>query len=241
MSMTAAQICALAAQIAKGPGMTSQAGQYLNMELEELVLIRNLKINRVTTTLTLGANTYGPFNLESDYLRTYDMFYPMPSTGAPGSYTGITIFLRPATMEQFDAEFKSPSTANYPYEFATDLSGLADNPATVGLLYIYPQSSGQLSVTHRYMVKRPDITSPESSSTVPWFPYSSYLVKKVATRMMEVTGDDRHDSFNMQCEEMLRPYLIQEGDEQQTVQNIRLDPRHFRGPNKLKPVKSYPF
>lgn len=120
--MQAQQICLLASREAKGgTGMVAIAGQYLNLELEDLKLNRDLKINRVTQLLTIPPGTYGPFALEADYLRTYDMFYPMPaSLGATQS--GMIIFLNPITMEQFDAEFKSPSVANYPYEFATDLS-----------------------------------------------------------------------------------------------------------------------
>jgi hypothetical protein len=233
------QICKLAAQIAKGPGFLSQSGQFLNMVLEDLILNRNLKMNRVTATITLPANTFGPINLESDYLRTYDLFYPMPSTGAPVGSQGITIFLTPITMKQMDAEFKDPSEANYPYEFATDLSPQA--AAGLGLLYVYPGSSGVLSLTHRYILKRPDIVTPESSAAVPWFQNTDYLVKATAAKLMMVTGDDRHDSFVAQCEEMLRPYLIMEGDEQETVHALELDPRHFRSNRSLRLTKSSPI
>ncbi len=240
--MTAAQICARAAQIAKGPGFTTQAGQSLNMILEDLVLNRNLKVNRVTQSITLPANTFGPINLEADYLRTYDLFYPMPTSGSPGSQTGITIFLPPITMEQFDAEFKSPSVANYPYEFATDLSSEAiAASAAGGYLYVYPQSSGQITLTHRYMIKRASITSPESSSTVPWFAFQNYLVTRLAAEVMQDTGDDRRPQFLKEAEEMLQPYLIMEGDEQSAVHEVKLDPRRFKFRGSLKPVKSYPF
>lgn len=237
--MTNQEICVYAAQVAKGPGFLSQAGLSLNMVLEELYLIRNLKINRVTLPISVTAGSYGPFNLEADYLRTYDLFYPMPTnTSVPGN-TGLTMFLNPVTMEQWDAEFKDPSQANYPYEFATDLSPQATGG--VGLLYIFPQSSGALTLTHRYMIKRAAITTPESSTATPWFPNSSYLTKATAARLMEITGDDRRKEFADAAEEMLRPYLIMEGDEQQTVHNIKLDPRHFRTSKALKSTKSYPY
>jgi hypothetical protein len=246
--MQAKDICLLASREAKGgTGMVNIAGQYLNLILEELKLIRNLKINRVTQVGIVQPGTYGPFTLEADYLRTYDMWYPLPTSGG-GTASSMTQFLVPVTMEQFDAEFKSPSISNYPYEFATDLSTQAQADAAViaggpskGLFYIYPQTSGQLTLTHRYMKDQPDILSPSLSTDTPWFPYANYLIKAVAGRMMGVTGDDRQDAYHAAAEEMLRPYLIQEGDEQQTVQSIRLDPRKFKFHQNLKPTKAAPY
>jgi hypothetical protein len=239
--LTAAQICSKAASIAKGPGFLLQAGQDLNLVLEALVIVFNLKMNRVTHTLTLPANTFGPLLLPLDYLRTYDLFFPMPSAGQPITSPGIPIFLNPITTEQMDREFKDPSTADWPYEFSTDLSPQADNPATPGLLFVYPMASGQLDLTHRYMVKRPDIAAPESSATIPWFPYTDYLVRATACRVMELTGDDRKAEFEADCARMLQPYLISDGDEQSTVHEIKLDPRHFRTNRSLRLTKNSPI
>lgn len=236
MSLTAQRICVLAGQISKGPGFLQQAGEFLNLVLEDLKLNRDLKINRVSHYITLPAATYGPIDLPEDYLRTYDLFYPLPTVGQTNqANNGIPVKLTPITMEQYDSEFKDPSTANYPYEFATDISPQADgDPA---LLYVYPQSSGIITLTHRYMLARPDIVSPQTSSEVPWFPFQDYLVMATATRLMMITGDARHDAFKQQCEIDLRPYLIMQGDEQQTVQGIKLDPRHFHSNRSLKATK----
>lgn len=414
--LTAAQICLLASQEAKGgTGMIAIAGQYLNLVLQDLVLNRDLKVNRVTQSVTVATGTNGPFALESDYLRTYDMFYPLQGPN------GMTQFLVPITMEQYDAEFKATQTANYPYEFATDLSTQAQTPApavpgvitsitplnrsggylskpavviadasggvgaaatasltaigvgidsagsgysegdiltaiggvftrplmfqwlssgqirqvidggaysvvpgnpsvlagfytetglsgtipvsggtganlkikviwglgdvtvnsggvnyspgttvvfpvggvsevppnvdgsyaftlgpsanvgSAGNFFIYPQSNGQLVLTHRYMRNQPDIVTPETSSVVPWFPYQDYLVKMTAARMMGATGDDRQSAYLAECENMLRPHLIMEGDEQQTVQAVRLDPRTFKSNRGLRPTKLNPY
>jgi hypothetical protein len=239
----------LASYIAKGgAGMVSMAGQFLNLVLQDLKLNQNLKVNRVTQSLVVAANTYGPFALEADYLRTYDLFYPMPAAGGQASVSGITIFLSSITMEQFDAEFKSPSTSNYPYEFATDLSTQGQTAAAIlaggasaGLLYIYPQTSGQLTLTHRYMIDQPDITTPETSTATPWFPYTQYLIHATAAYLMGVTGDDRETTYHAEAQAMLQPFLIMEGDEQRTVRRINLDPQHFHFARGLKPVKSYPY
>ena len=75
MALTAAQIVADALAIAKCPGFTSQGGRALNLVLSDLVLHRNLKVNLVSNPITVLANTNGPFNLEPDYLRTYEMVY----------------------------------------------------------------------------------------------------------------------------------------------------------------------
>ncbi len=219
--------------------------------------------------LTVTAGSYGPFPLESDYLRTYDLFYPLPTSGG-GTASSMTQFLVPITMEQFDAEFKSPSISNYPYEFATDLSTQAITTASgivnagviaaggavavpdpavgtivpassSGLLWIYPQTSGTLVLTHRYMMKQPEISSPQLNNATPWFPFTKYLIHATAAFVMGVTGDERQAIFEQQAEEMLRPHLIMDGDEQQAVHAIRLDPRTFKFHRNLKPTKASPF
>jgi hypothetical protein len=235
--MTAQQICILAAQIAKGPGFLTQSGQFLSLILQDLYQKRDLKINRITQMITVGPGTYGPFNLESDYHRTYDMFYPMPPSSGPTTQ-GLPLFLTPITMEQYDSEFKDPSLANYPYEFATDLSTQAQTASgTKGQLYVYPQSSGSIQVTHRYMCEQPDISSPQTSATIPWFENQDYLITALAAKLMMITGDDRMKQFEEDAETRLRPYLIMTGDEQQTVRNIKLDPRRFHMNRNLRPTK----
>jgi len=237
-----------------GAGQTPIAGVGLNLILEDLMLNKDLKVNRVTQMFTIQPGGYGPFYLEDDYLRTYDLFYPLPTSGG-STASSMTQFLVPVTMEQFDAEFKSPSISNYPYEFATDLSTQAQASATaaavaatgdplatsMGNLYIYPQTSGALVLTHRYMRRQPYIASPQTSTETPWFPFTLYLIHATAAYMMGITGDDRHDAFLAQCDEMLRPHLIMDGDEQQTVRAIKLDPRHFHFHRGLKPTKASPF
>ena len=229
MSLTAQQIVALACKVAKCPGYVTMGGQYLNLALMDLWMHRDLKVNRVSQFLTVQAGTNGPFTLEANYARTYDFFYLQ---------NNLPYFLHPVSMEEYDQEFKDPSTGNYPYEYATDLSTQAQTASgTSGYVYVYPQSSGQIILTHRYMVQQPDITTPETSSTVPWFQDQDYLIKATATRLMEITDDERHDTFQAMCETMLRTHLIMEGDEQQVVKSVRLDPRRFHGNRSARPTK----
>lgn len=412
--MQAQEICLLASRIAKGgTGMVAIAGQMLNVVLDDLKLNRNLQMNRVTTSVVVTTGTNGPFTLPSDYLRTYDMFYPLQGPN------GMTQFLNHITMEQYDAEFKPTQDADYPYEFATDLStqaqqataiianpgvisfnildrgiygslpsllipppsgggstavaqarlgvigtqgnfaggtgyspgdiltvvgGTYDRPAQLrvlttnfatrfevidpgsyvvppgtvsssagiyifgftapqiamsggtgsgcnpllvfglvdpsvvdpggpyletpsvnvfgglfavagamtanvggattagaGQFYIYPQTNGSITLTHRYMRNQPDIVSPQTSTETPWFPYTQYLIRQTAALMMGVTGDDREMAYLAENEKMLAPYLIMEGDESDTVQSIKLDPRRFRSNRTVRPTKTQPY
>ena len=226
MALTASQIVNYALQIAKCPGFTQQGGISLNLVLQDLVLHRDMKINRVSTTISVQANNNGPFNLEADYLRTYDLFF---------SQNNLPYFLHPISTQEYDSEFKDPSIANYPYEFATDLSPQATGG--LGLLFIYPQSSGQIVLTHRYMLQRADIVTPETSALYPWFQDSDYLIQATAYRMMRLTDDARHDSFLAEADKMLRIHLIMEGDEQSVVKSVKLDPRRFHSNRTLKPTK----
>lgn len=228
--LQAQQIVQLARSIAKCPGFTQQSGQCLNLVLDDLCLHRDLKMNRETQPITVNTNSNGPFALEADYLRTYDLFFQQ---------NNLPYFLHPISIEEYDQEFKDPSIANYPYEFATILYDAATAAAigSAGQLFIYPQSSGQITLTHRYMQSRPPIAAPETSSAIPWFPDQDYLIKATAVRLMEITDDTRHDAFAAQCEGMLRTHLIMEGDEQSVVKSVRLDPRRFHTNRTLKPTK----
>jgi hypothetical protein len=222
----------MACAIAKCPGFLSQGGIFLNMTLEDLWLHRDLKINRVTEFITVQANNFGPFTLPQNYQRTYDLFFEQ---------NNLPYFLNPISTEEYDQEFKDPSIANYPYEFMTILydetTALQKIPPSAGQLFIYPQSSGQIVLTHRYMVKQPDIASPESSAAIPWFPDQDYLITATASRLMQLTDDTRRDKFLADLEKMLRVHLIMEGDEQQVVKSVRLDPRRFHTNRTLKPTK----
>lgn len=230
MALTSAQVVALSCSVAKCPGYIVQGGQYLNLVLKDLWLHRDLKCNLKTQAVAVQANSNGPFNLEADYQRTYDMFYQQ---------NNLPYFLKQTSLRHYDAEFKDPSISNYPYEYATDLGQAAQTAsAGAGQLYIYPQSSGLISLTHRYMQQQPDIATPESSVVVPWFIDQDYLIKATAARLMEITDDDRLPQFIESCESMLRIHLIiAADDEQQVVRMVTLDTNRFKNTRGLKPTK----
>lgn len=210
--------------------MTAQGGQQLNLTLNDLVLHRNLKMLRKQGTISVTANSNGPFTLATDYLRTYDLFYTI---------NNFPYFLYPLSQEQYDALFKDPSIANYPYAYATDLTN--QQTQTAGTIRVFPQSNTSLTLTHRYMVNMPDIATPESSSSTPWFPDQDYLIHATSTRLMKITDDGRYEGFKKDGEDLLRTHLIMEGDEQQVVKSIRLDPQRFHLNRSLRPTKLNPY
>jgi hypothetical protein len=228
--LTSAQIVTEACAIAKCPGYIAQGGRALNLVLSDLVLHRNLKVNLISSPIVVPANSNGPFNLEANYLRTYDMVFYV---------TGEPFFLSPCSLKQLDNEQQQSGLSNYPYEWASDLSAVASGG--VGKLYVYPQSNTGVTITHRYYLQQADITTPETSSTVPWFADQDYLITATAMRLMRITDDDRYNSFVKNCDELLGVHLLTEGDEQQVVKEMILDPRRFRVGGSARPTKIDPW
>lgn len=228
--LTAAQIVADALAMAKCPGFTAQGGRALNLVLADLCLHRNLKVNCISSTITLSANSIGPYTLEADYLRTFELKYIL---------NGQPYFLNPCTLKQFDGDNVPYSGSNYPAEYATDLSPKSSQ--SPGLMYVYPTCNQSLTLQHRYMVQRPDIATPETSSSIPWFEDQDYLMQATAMRMMRITDDDRYGAFEKECERLLETHLVIEGDEQQVVKEVILDPRRFKVSNGARPTKLSPF
>lgn len=229
--LTAAEIVTKACGIAKCPGFTQQGGQDLNLTLNDLCLHRDLKMLRETESITVQIGVNGPFSLPANYLRTYDLFYTV---------NNFPYFLFPLGQDEYDALFKDPSIANYPYCFTTDLTN--QQTQGQGELFIFPQSTSALALTHRYMVNMPDIATPESSTSVPWFQDQDYLVTATAMRLMRLTDDGRYNEFVQNSEALLKIHLIQgDGDEQKVVKKIRLDPQTFHTNRSLRPTKLNPW
>ena len=119
MAYTAAQIVALANQIAKTPGFTGQAGQFLNIILQELCQDYDMELARGVTTFTFGATTgpspngivssSGPYLLPADYLRARRgmVFY---------IYNGVPYFMVPIEIEEYDALIQQAGFNDFPRE-----------------------------------------------------------------------------------------------------------------------------
>jgi hypothetical protein len=218
MALTASQIVNLACQIAKCPGFTSQAGQFLNAILSDLSQTYDFEIARgkYSFTFNSGAGTgSGPYTLPADWLRGKDksIFYTID--GVP--YPMINI-----ELDQFDDLVNTTGFNSYPNYYATDMA------TTPPVMYVWPPASGSYPVTARYYKQMADIATPETSSTVPWFQNAQYLITELSARLMDLTDDDRKEAKRHEAKDLLTHYLKMEGDRGGKVNQVQLDRRVFR-------------
>lgn len=218
--LTSAQIVTVACQIAKCPGYTQIAGQRLNEILVDLAFDQNLDSIRRTTTINITPNQPS-YALPANFLRSREFFY---------NVEGAVFWLVEIDLNEYDALFTGPNNSAYPYNFAVDQAS--------NLTYIYPLPLVPLSATLRYMDNTVEIANPDTSTTVPWFQKQSYLIERLAEKMMQITDDSRRLEFKATSDDVLRAYLkLNNGN---TLKTVGLDPRRFRMPTALKPTKLYP-
>lgn len=182
MGLQSQQIVGLATQIAKVPGFTVQAGQLLNLILQELCQKHDFRENRKTTTFSLTVATGGgPYTGPSDYLR---------SRLGDAWISGATpSFVYYSDLCEYDAFIRLLTTAGTPVRFWVDGS-----TAPVSF-FVYPPPSTNMTMNLRYYAQMNDITTPETSTTVPWFPEQTYLVTRLAGELMKISGDERTGMF----------------------------------------------
>jgi hypothetical protein len=231
MSLQAQQIISLALQIAKAPGYTAQAGQLLNAILSGLCQDYDLVLTRKTFNFNFNTgasgNGYsigsGPNPMPADYLRA-------PKGGHFYNIQGTIYTMINDTQQDFDMYVQSPGQNSYPERFYVDMSVSPPN------LFVWFPASGAYPATVRYFSQMPDIATPETSATVPWFPNTTYLVRRLAGEIMLLTDDDRAsaflsgdtDAFPMGAESILKKYLIMQDDPEGRVKTVELDRRRFR-------------
>lgn len=232
MSMTATQLVTLACQVAKVPGMTSQAGQLLNMVLQDLAQTYDLFLARKTYQFNFNPgivdplgrfqNGVGPYPLPADFLRCVD------DKSVYWTLLGVPYPMIPIDLAEMDMTVQQAGLQAYPYWFATDLS-LSDNATPAA--YIYPPPSGAYPCLVRYYAQPADIVTPETSATVPWFPNSTYLYTRVAGELMKITDDERWQAFLGEGPEgaqgILSRYLKLKDDSQNRAMTVKLDRRRF--------------
>ena len=181
MSLQAQQIVGLATQMAKTPGYLAQAGQMLNLILAELCQKHDWREARKTTTIALSAVTgSGPYTGPSDYLRSRmgDAWI-----GSPPSFVYYT------DLSEYDAFIRLQTTAGTPGRFWVDGSTSPVN------IYVYPAAGSTMTMNLRYYAQMADISTPETSSTVPWFPEQTYLLTRLAGELMKISDDPRAGQF----------------------------------------------
>lgn len=229
MALTAAQICNLAMQIAKCPGFTTQAGELLNAILSDLSQTYDFEIARGVYSFSFNSvvgTGSGPYTLPADWLRGKDksIFYTINNV----PYPMINI-----ELDQYDDLTNMPGMASYPNYYATDMS---QSPPT---MLVWPPASGAYPVTARYYKQMADITSPETSSTVPWFQNTQYLITELSARLMDITDDERKELKRGEAKDLLTHYLKLQGDRGGKVNQVQLDRRVFRNSfNRLPNTKN---
>ncbi len=222
MPLQAQQIVTLAAQIAKVPGYTAQSGQKLNAILADLCQNYDLELARKTTTFPFTVSS-GPYTLPANYLRARKgmVFY---------TYNGIPYFMVPIDISEYDSLVQQAGFNDFPRDFTTDMA--ASPPA----MFVWPPPSiPGIVVTVRYYAQMPDIATPESSESVPWFPNDNYLITRLAGELMQIAGDDRAEKFlgddpntaPLGAGTLLRKYLQMQADPEGKTNTVKLDRRLF--------------
>jgi hypothetical protein len=98
-------------------------------------------------------------------------------------------------------------------------------------LLIYPPASGNYQAMVRYRRQMPDITTPETSSVVPWFPNQQYLVTRLSGELMRISDDERAAVWlgdgDIGAVGILRKYLQMKDDDTNRAKHVTLDRRSF--------------
>lgn len=227
MALTSQQIVTLACQIAKVPGYTAQAGQFLNFVLHELAQTYDFDFYAKAATISLTGSA-SSYNLPSDHLRTREAYYYV---------SGQPFYLAQIDIRRYHQLFNGPGVDSYPTMFAVDVS------QTPNQFLPYPPPTQDLTLNVTYFPSHTDITTPETSSTVPWFPQQTYLTKAVAARLLDIADDTaRQVKLDMDCQKILSAFLSSDDDKQGYPQTIKLDRTTFSpGGGSLKPTKNQPL
>jgi hypothetical protein len=90
--------------------------------------------------------------------------------------------------------------------------------------YVYPPPQGTYPVTVRYQRQMPAIVNHLS---VPWFPDEGYLITELASRLCELSDDQRALNLHALADTRIRKYLQKDGDRQNRSQSVQLDARSF--------------
>lgn len=228
MAYSAAQLINLACQICECPGRATQAGMLLNMTLANYAQTMDLDTIRVTTTLNIGPQADTPhfYSLPANYLRMYDIFY---------NILGEIFTPKQWELQELDAAYTASGIANYPQNWATNMS------ATPPQIAFYPPPAIPLVLTLRYRPQTSDIATPETSAVVPWFPNQIILLKDLCMQLGDVVDDDRSPRWEQEVERKMRKYLIMDDDKEGFSQTVKLDNRFFRTGASLPPSKKLGF
>lgn len=241
MPLTSAQIVSLACSEARVPGMIVQGGQKLNSILSDLCQTYDFTIARQSVAFTFNAsqiNSQGQAyqNLPDNYLRGI-------RNGSYYTISGVPYPMIPCDqVEEYNMLVEQAGLANFPVFYATDMSRTGVSNAASGsggalvpVMLFWQVPSGAYPANVYYFSQMPDIATPETSATVPWFPNQTYLMRRLAGEMMSFSDDERRTSYLSSDEDrfpegagvMLRHYLQMQGDKSTRTATVQLDRRRF--------------
>jgi hypothetical protein len=229
MALTAAQLVSLACQDAAAQGYTSQGGQLLNAILQDLCETYNFDVAKGTTVFNFSPAIQtnpllypnvqpggGPYTLPADFLRMVD------EKDCTWYLQGVPYPMIPCDLSEYDNMVQQAGNQSYPYIFATDVS---QSPAN---LLVWPPASGAYQCLIRYYRLMPDIATPETSATVPWFPNTRYLRTQLGAELMGITDDSRRNEWLERADAILQKYLKNKDDNSDRAITVKLDRRRFR-------------
>lgn len=234
MPMSAAQIVKQACIDAHTPGAIGIAGAKLNAILQDLCMTYDLAVARALGSFQfnvaqVGATNIGtgPYQLPADYLRTQNGFQFYSVDFQPYEMTPIELW-------EYQLLTQQPGFLDFPRNFTVDMSTAPPNgPAPQE--FVWPPPSISVLVQFYYFRLMPDIATPETSSVIPWFPYTQYLLRRLTGEMMQTADDDRASKFLTDKEEidpqgagvLLRKYLSMKDDPEGKAKTVALDRRRF--------------
>src|SRR3974390_612405 len=226
MPLSSQQLVNIACMKAKTPGMIAACGQLLNLILQDLAQTYDFglatSIFQFNMNIPLGS---GPISMPPDFLRVKPKGFFFVYNGVP--YTLISI-----ELDEYDALVQQGGIQNFPEFFAMDFK---DSPVSC---YIWPPPNGAYATTIRYYKQPLDITTPEASATVPWFPNQKALLHLLTSSMCEISDDEKANDFEVKGQEALTKYLKMKDDPDGRAKLISLDRRQFgRSFNRLPNTK----
>ncbi len=231
--LSTAQLITIACQDARkigsnGTGFSPVAGQKLNLILNELCFLYDLPINLTPATVVLTGIPagpagwkgvmpgVGPYALPSNYLR-------MGSEEVIYNYQGAPQKMVNVDLADIDFAGLYPLTTNYPTIFATDIN---TDIAGVPSLYVWPPPAGAITLDIRYFALQPDISTPETSSSMaPAFPFQNYLLARLTSELLK--PDPRWKEFRADSDVLLNAYLKNVDDNEGRAMVCKMDPRQF--------------
>ena len=171
--------------------------------------------------LTTTGNTHGT--------TTLDTLTATTNLGASGGVAG------PGIVPGTTFTYAGGNSVTLSKAALSTVTGGSFTFGTPPIAYVWPPAGGAYPALVRYYSQMPDIVTPSASNQVPWFPNTQFLITELAGRVMQITGDDRWESFLSDNENahpggsrvLLRRYLQMKDDNSNRAKRVRLDPRRF--------------